>query len=179
MFFIILIVSLIAIIVTLVRDSKPKTKSIVIAPFCLLAVFLASFVLIICHTAISGKYYEEKTDEIEIVSLNDNGYVSGHGSRYYVTINSTGGYTFYYKLENGGYVQKTIDASKTVVYQDEACDTPTVTTYTTYSVPVIPMTHKQEMFWYFYVPDRTNSTRYEIHVPKGTIIEEFNLNSQH
>ena len=126
-------------------------------------------------------YYEEKTETVKIVSLQDNSQVEGNGGggflHVYITIGTSGMYTYYYQLDDGGYKQGRIDADYTIIYEEDNCEMPRVETYTTFNQ------NNWSKFWtkvlvFSNKDGKEKSKRYEIHVPKGTVVQEFNLDAE-
>lgn len=145
--------------------------------------FIIGLVLIICASVgLFGVYsnidtYEKIDNTQSIVSINDNSQLSGHGSAFYVSINTSGIYTYYYQLEDGGYKQSTVPANKTVIYEEDNCENPSVMQYGTYTKNNWSTTWSKILI-FSDKNDDYKGCRYEIHVPKGTIVQEFNLDSQ-
>ena len=118
--------------------------------------------------------YEAVGNTQEIVSLQDNSQVSGRGRRFYVSIDTNNIYTYYYQLENGGYKQGQVSADKTVIYEEENCEKPVVQEYVTYK----RHTTLTSILLFSGEQDKQVDSRYEIHVPTGTILQEFNLDAE-
>lgn len=124
--------------------------------------------------------YERLEEKQEIVSLKDNNsQISGGGNLFYVSINTEGVYTYYYKLDDGGYKRGQVTDDNTVIYEEDNCENPSVQRYESYTqnnwnqtwTKILLFSSKQDEW-------KSSSTRYEIHVPKGTIVQEFTLDAE-
>lgn len=176
MLIIIFIASLIFFVSMGVKSKIPRITNII--SIVVFALSVISTVVCFILTCITKEYYEEKTSEIPIITLQDNSFVEGHGSRYHMLITTTGAYTYYYRTSNGGVMQNTISAENTVVYPEESCKDPRVIEYSTYCTPVID--EEMAKFLFFGRPCEKFAiyTRYEIYVDKDAIVEDFTLDGK-
>ena len=105
-----------------------------------------------------------KTDKIFIASLKTTEGVSGSfvlGTGYF---NTGFKYAYYEMLPGGGFQLKTIDVSRTTVFQDEDISPYLLDTY---DIEINRHTNLTTI--------RYASKKYELHVPKNTIEEKFTL----
>lgn len=128
-----------------------------------------------CTISCSQSTYEKETSRISIVSLQDNISVHGEGNFCYISVNAEGNYTYYYRLEDGGYKQKNISAKNTVIYEEDNCENPEIVTFSTYT-KYGDLNDNSAEFLIGFKPDII-STRYEIHVPKGTVVQQSVLDA--
>lgn len=101
-----------------------------------------------------GTSWNTNTD---IHSLKDNSMIHGRFFLGSGSIDSVPVYVYYYKLPSGGYKLGTVPVDKTVIFMDEN-DSPYLKTT-----------------WYKFAKIYDE---YEFHVPNGTIVEEYLLNSE-
>ena len=124
---------------------------------------------------------EKKTGTQEIVSLQDNTGIDSTAHRailhVYVTIGSSGEYTYYYQLEDGAFIQGSVPASSTKIYEEENCTNPCVETYVTYSQNNWSKV-MTSIFLFSKKDGKELDRRYELHVPKGTVVQEFLLDAK-
>ena len=123
---------------------------------------------------------EKKTGTQEIVSLQDNTGIDSTAHpgilHVYVTIGSSGRYTYYYQLEDGAFMQGSVPASSTKIYEEENCTNPCVETYVTYSQNNWSKTMTR-IFLFSKKDGAELDIRYELHVPKGTVVQDFALDA--
>lgn len=123
--------------------------------------------------------YEALEETEQIVSIKDNSQVSATSGLFYVSMSTDGVYTYYYKTNDGGYKQGKVNADNTIIYEEDNCKSPSIQRYCKYTqnnwsetwTKILLFSSKQDK----YVSD---SDRYEVHVPKGTVVQEFNLNAE-
>lgn len=148
----------------------------------LLVVALAIGIPSICGIAIINDRidtYETLEETQGIVAIQDNSQVTGSGNAFYVSINTEGVYTYYYQLDDGGYKQGQVSAEDTIIYEEDNCENPSVQRYESYTqnnwsetwTKILLFSSKQDKW-------ESGSTRYEIHVPKGTIVQDFTLDAE-
>ena len=130
-----------------------------------------------CFKAESTKYEEtSQTDYKELVSLADNSEVSGeftHRLFYvYVSIDTNEVYTFYYKLDDGGYKRGKVDSTITTIYEVDGV-IPHIEEYTfqkKYDLnPILEA---------LLTSGSSEEIYYKIYVPKGTVAKSYNLDLQ-
>ena len=103
--------------------NKRDLKEFKMCATCFLIFFLITIILsYACYKAESTIYEEtSQTDYKELVSLTDNSEVSGeftHRLFYvYASIDTNEVYTFYYKLDDGGYKRDKVDSNITTIYE--------------------------------------------------------------
>jgi len=143
-------------------------------------IFLAiGFVSIFSLVKIAAWSYQEteQTASYKLVSLQDNSQISGHGSGnlfyVYASIDTEEVYTFYYKF-NDGFKKGKINSENVIIYEKDNCN-PLILEYTTYTKG--KMNGFLRALLTFGFPNRSEK-HYEIYVPKGTILQTFNLDSQ-
>lgn len=130
--------------------------------------------------AVFQKSYEEtiQTAEYKLVSIKDNSQLEGSGSGglfyVYVSMDTNEVYTYYYKLEDGGYKKGKISSENAVIYEKDDCK-PLITEYTTYTK--VNMNHSLENFLTFGSFNKSEKS-YKIFVPKGTIAQDYYLDAE-
>lgn len=97
------------------------------------------------------------TTQTDIHSLKDNSMIHGRFFLGSGSIDSVPVYVYYYQLPSGGYKLSTVPVDKTVIFMDEN------------SNPYLKTTEYKFANIYY---------EYEFHVPNGTIVEEYLLNSE-
>ena len=116
-------------------------------------------------------YYETSVTTKEIVALNDNKEVNAqvtHNRYYYHSVISNDlTYEFYYKNPDGSYERQSIKADNTTIYEEDKNQTATWITYKEEAKTNLNPIIKFFLGTSGLKPD--NKTRYELHVPKGTI----------
>ena len=113
---------------------------------------------------------ETVVERIELVNLQDNSQIGGYGGRCYVKITTSEVYCYYYRLDDGGVKLGKVRASEATIYQGDYI--PCIKTIEACKKPY-GMTVKQSKFWLFHEGEKF----YEIYVPEGTVVEEFNLDA--
>ena len=138
-------------------------------PFVVAALFLGG--VFIAEKSYNKDTYEVKTATHQIVSLQDTEGIEGEGVRRflsgYLSISTNGKYVYYYKTEKGSYKQGEAKGSSADIYEQENCDNPRVEIFTTHT--------KSRALWKIMLFKKGNefvSTRYEIYVPKGTVVKD-------
>ena len=150
-------------------DNLPTCALYVGIPFLVTALLLGG-------TFMAEKGYNKDTYEVknvthQIVSLQDTEGIEGEGVRRflsgYLSISTNGRYVYYYKTEKGSFKQGDAKGSSTDIFEQENCDDPRVEIFTTYT--------KSRALWKILLFNKGNklvSTRYEIYVPKGTVVKD-------
>jgi hypothetical protein len=92
--------------------------------------------------------------DIQIKSLNDNNKIEGSFFLGSGSIKEEPVFVAYACLTNGGYVLKTFHAADTVIFEDN---------------PPVP---------YIHVTGYADQRHYDIHVPTGTIIQQYTLDGK-
>ena len=119
-------------------------------------------------------YQETNLTTYELVSISDNIQTEVKGSIFvYYRLSSNPVYTYYYKLSDGGYKMMQISATNTVVYEKEDC-IPVVKEYISYEKSTLNPTLKKIACQ----NDQILGKRYEIIVPKGSLVKEYSLDAQ-
>lgn len=99
----------------------------------------------------------------------------GYASHTYIVTDEKEEYVYYYQNEDGGYKQGSIPSENTVIYENEKCENPSIIVYSTYVESDYYINKKWADLLCGPFPtligDKIHSN-YEIHVPKGTIINE-------
>ena len=113
---------------------------------------------------------ETVVERLELVNLQDNSQIGGYGGMYYVKIQTSEVFCYYYRLDNGGVKFGKVRASEATIYQGDYA--PHIKTIEVIKKPY-GMTVKQSKFWLFHKGEKF----YEIYVPEGTVVEEFNLDA--
>ena len=121
--------------------------------------------------------YETLDETQQIVSIKDNSQVSATGSLFYVSMSTDGVYTYYYKTNDGGYKQGKVNANNTIIYEEDNCKSPSVQRYCKYTQKNLSETWTKILL-FSSKHDKYVSDRYEVHVPKGTVVQEFTLNAE-
>ena len=133
--------------------------------------FVMLFVALIGREGSVQKYmrYEKKKG---IVSVQDNqvtqGHISGGLFVFSGTVDGQAKYFYYEKTKEGGYVLKNINATQAVIYQDEDNNP-----YINYFIEA----RKSNKFWMIGENDLSYNV-VDFHIPKGSIIREFNLDAK-
>ena len=140
--------------------------------------FLITVIIIYaCFKAESTEYEEtSQTDYKELVSLADNSEVSGelaHRLFYvYVSIDTNEVYTFFYKLDDGGYKRDKVDSNITTIYEVDGV-IPHIEEYT------LQIKHDiNPILEALLTSGSSEEIYYEIYVPKGTVARSYNLDLQ-
>lgn len=119
----------------------------------------------------------EKSKEYKLVSLQDSSQVNGNMSSslfyVYASLGTDEVYTYYYELENGGYKRGKVSADDTVIFEEENC-TPKLVEYTVYTKNKLGSILRK----LFTFSNNPTSEKYEIFVPKGTVLKKFKLDSE-
>ncbi len=137
------------------------------------------FISLFALAAIAVWSYQEteQTASYELVSLQDNSQISGHssGNLFYVyaSIDTEEVYSYYYKF-NDGFKKGKITSENVIIYEKDNCN-PLIIEYTTYTKGY--MNGFLRAILSFGYPN-TSEKHYEIYVPKGTILQIFNLDLQ-
>lgn len=143
--------------------------------------FLAFVILLI------GTHEEEvETKTIPIVSFYYHGYTyteertkthyDGYASHThtYIVTDEKEDYVYHYATNDGGYKQGSIPSKNTTIYEEDNCEKASIIVYTTYKKSNYISDSDLANFLCFLTADgscfRKLGTRYEIHVPKGTVI---------
>lgn len=113
--------------------------------------------------------YEKLTSTTEIYEIKESSKVSGKGI-FYLRIDEDAVYTYHYMQEDGGYKYGSVPAKDTVIYENENSK-PMVKTYSTYTKNNWS-TFLTKILFFSSKQDKLISERYEIYVPKGSIIKE-------
>ena len=113
--------------------------------------------------------YEKLTSTTEIYEIKESSKVSGKGI-FYLKINEDAVYTYHYKQKDGGYKYGSVPAKDTVIYENEDSK-PLVKTYSKYTKNNWS-TFLTKILFFSSKQDKLISERYEIYVPKGSIIKE-------
>lgn len=149
------------------------------AIICVIVGVVCIFSSFFCYTKVTNKidHYEMKTDTLEIVSLSDNSQIEGAGRIGCFAIATNEKYIFYCKNDDGSYTQEKVAVEETKIYEEDNCKLPRIETYTTFSQN--NWSEAWTKFLLFSSKDGEEySIRYEIHVPKGTIVQQFNLDAK-
>jgi hypothetical protein len=113
-----------------------------------------------------------------LISITDDSKISGKGSGglYYVriSIDTDENYSFYYKLNNGGFKRGTVKAESTTIFEKDD-STPHVIEYTTYTKNKMNVILRAILAFGY---GTSNNKSYEIYTPTGTILRTFSLNTQ-
>lgn len=119
--------------------------------------------------------YEESelSEEYNLVSLKDSSQLNGDASGglfyVYASLGTEEVYTYYYELETGGYKRGKIPAEDTIIFEEENC-APKILEYIVYTKNKLGKTLKMLLTF-----SNPISERYEIFVPKGTVLKTFQL----
>lgn len=137
--------------------------------------FVGAFIAILIYVCIALMYkphadYEE-TITHELVSLNDGSTTSGSftlGSGY---VGEHLTYTFYRKEGEHGIVRRSIRANKTTIYEVDSTEAPKLV------VSEVPSGINYNL-WLFSINKDCGKEHYDLYIPKGSIVKEFNLDNQ-
>ena len=158
--------------------NKKDLKEFKMCATCFLIFFLITIILsYACYKAESTIYEEtSQTDYKELVSLTDNSEVSGeftHRLFYvYASIDTNEVYTFYYKLDDGGYKRDKVDSNITTIYEVDGV-IPHIEEYT------FQKKHDLNPIIEFLLTyGSSEETYYKIYVPKGSVVGAYNLDSK-
>jgi len=120
-------------------------------------------------TLIEQKQEEEQCREL--VSLKDGTRKKGFGFLMVYSSSERDVYSYYYMTENGGYKRETTEYSNVTVFEEDNC-TPRITkVITTYF-------HQYEFFGIKWNERGGQEEGYNIYVPKGSIVREFELDAE-
>ncbi len=156
--------------VSTLRDEDWKMELI---PFLVGIILVAPSVFFIEKVDTMLDSYEKLSSTTEIYEIKESSKVSGKGI-FYLRIDEDSVYTYHYKQEDGGYKYGSIPAKDTVIYEEESCSKPLVKTYSVYTK------NNWSTFWtkilfFSSKQDKLISERYEIYVPKGSIISNESI----
>lgn len=169
----------------ILSEKKRVYKVIGVTPMIIIVIVC----IVVSFLILTNTHEEVETRTIPIVSLQDNSEVHGNinsyhndmygGVNYYITISTGGVYTYYYQVEDNAYKQETIEAKNTVIYEEDNCEEPLIITYTTYRKSDYGLKKEDADFLVFgcFGVGEKLSTRYEVHVPKGSVVQQFVLDS--
>lgn len=124
--------------------------------------------------------YDEvsQTGNWEMVSITDDSqtYGKGSGGLCYVrvSVDTEEVYSFYYRVNDGGFKRGKVKADITTIYENDAC-TPHVVEYTTYTKNKMNSILRNVLV--FGYGGESSQKSYEIYTPTGTILRTFNLDS--
>ncbi len=106
--------------------------------------------------------------EIASVSVGEN--VNGSGSVYHYVIATDEVYRYYYKRNDGSYMQDKVTAKGTRIVPIDEAETPKL-------VKVTEVKREKHFWWLFfgYTEEKTSS-HYELLIPEGSVVFQFNLN---
>lgn len=146
----------------------------------LIVTIIAVVITIGCFCGLNKIYdmrYQEtkQTGEWTLVSLQDNSQLSGqlYGRTFYVraSIDTIERYTFYYKLENGGYKNGKVDAEHTTIFEQDSC-TPHIVQHTvTFQNKMPKWLHNTLAFGF----GNEQYDTFELYIPKGSLVQDFTL----
>lgn len=146
----------------------------------LVVTIIAVVITVGCFCGLNKIYdmrYEEtkQTGEWTLVSLQDSSQLSGqlHGGAFYVraSIDTEERYTFYYKLENGGYKNAKVDADHTTIFEQDS-GTPHIVQYTvTFKSKMPKWLHNTLAFGF----GNEQYNTFELYIPKGSLVQDFTL----
>lgn len=139
-------------------------------------IFLVSFGPFVFPFSLS---YEKKViSEIDLVSMQDSSTVSGsaHGNLFYISasVKEDDIFSFYYRLPNGGYKRDSIPASASVIFEQDNIKEAKIVQTTKFVRNKMNGTLQNILF--FGVPN-SNTTTYEIIVPKGSVKEGISFDA--
>ena len=123
--------------------------------------------------------YEEvsETGNWELMAIADDVRTSGEGSGglFYVnmSIDTDEIYSFYYKVDDGGFKRGTVKADSTVIYEKDDC-TPHIVEYTTYTKNKMNGILRGILAFGYGESEQKN---YGIYTPKGTILMAYTLDN--
>jgi len=160
------------------RQEKEIGLMIFTTPFIWILFFTCSlfayfFVELFCE---QQKIEDVEVKRIEIIALNN--FSSLQGKFFLATgnINSIPSYVYYYKTHDGGIGLDSINAKFVTVFEEDSADAhlALVGTKIIYRKPTNLLI--QMFVPVFWMPEeRISNTRWTIHVPKGTIVRQVNL----
>jgi hypothetical protein len=132
--------------------------------------FVIAMILIVCGLglfAINDTFgpKEEGFSDTRIISLKDTALIHGSFTLGSGVLDQKPSF-MYYKVVDNGFQLKSVPASMTTIIEDEN-DKPFIREY--YKIWYTLFTHKKNGY---------KTLNYEIHVPKDTIIRQFNLDSE-
>lgn len=137
--------------------------------FAALTIFITSVLAVIIFLSKNWEDVETETNRKELVCLQDNSQVSGHGSVFYVKVETNEFYCYYYKTEDGGIKMGKVNAENAVIYQGDY--EPCIIEKTSVKKPInMSATTARWLLC-------TRKVVYEIYVPEGTIVETFSLDA--
>lgn len=131
-------------------------------------------------TGICCLSYDEtvQTGNWELVAITDDSQISGKGSGglfyVHISIDTDEIYSFYYKVDNGGFKRGTVNAESSIIFEKDNC-TPHVVEYTTYTKNKMNVVLRAILAFGYGTSDQKS---YEIYTPTGTILRTFSLDSQ-
>ncbi len=164
---IILVVDIISVVELILEiEINTKIKTIIV-----LLIALLPFILLAPHelgTPIETERVEEQYREI--VSIKDGERGKGFGFLLVYSYSERDVYSYYYITENGGYKRETIEGYNVTVFEEDNC-IPRITKETTYST-------KRELWGLKWDVHAIMETEYNIYVPKGSIVREFELDAE-
>lgn len=131
-------------------------------------------------SGINSLSYDEtvKTSDWQLVSITDNNQIFGKssGGLFYIriSIDTDEVYSFYYKVDNGGFKRGTVNAENSTIFEKDDC-TPHIVEYTTYTKNKMNVVLRTILAFGY---GTSSQKSYEIYTPTGTILRTFSLDSQ-
>ena len=146
-----------------------------------IVVCIISIIFFVCSLFVVNKLinmtYEEtlKTADWQLEALSDTSQITGHGSLFYLTLNTNEMYLFYYKGEDGRLKFGKIDANKSEICEGDY--TPHIIRYTKYTRSQLNPRLRKILFGEDKSDDPYENI-YEIYVPEGTLVRNFKIDLQ-
>lgn len=123
---------------------------------------------------------QENTTRTDIVAIKDNTITESHISGGIFVVS---GYIseepvyFFYKRSGSGFIQDYVKARGITIYEDTEPGIGYILT-TKVVTRVEPTWKKKHLHWLVFTDEQSRATTAEIHVPKGTVIQEFVLDAE-
>ena len=106
----------------------------------------------------------------EIVSVSTSENVNGSGSICHYVIATDEVYRYYYKRNDGSYMQDKVTAKGTRIVPIDETETPKL-------VKVTEVEREKHFWWLFFgYTEQKTSSHYELLIPEGSVVFQFNLN---
>jgi hypothetical protein len=116
----------------------------------------------------------EQTNDWELISITEDskisGKLSGNMLYIYATIDTDETYSFYYKMDNGGIKQGSINAQKATIFEVDDI-TPHVVEKTIYTYN--KMNSVLRFILTFSLSETSSQKNYEFYIPKGSILRTY------
>lgn len=167
-----------------IKDNRSnESLKVLCASFCIVlsCVAVPIGLILISDPIVEYDTHYSKPLTTNIVSIKDNSVIGGeiHGGIFIINgfINEKPVY-YFYEIQGSGYVQSSIPAENVVVYEDTEDGIGYIKSVDTWQ-QVNPEWKNDHLHWFIFVGTPIDKyTIHEIHVPRGSIINDFVLDAE-